>query len=177
MNRESYMVGFSKVASVTGYSIPQLLQISRNMQKQAKVGSLAKLLTRMSPKVDPNKLNWFTRLFTTTKNKLHKVRTHVPSGPGAEGARAYSSGETYNEGLSDLMTSETRLSPLKILAGLTGLGAGGATVASMLPEKKKSLIDRWNELDPVLRKKILIGLGATGGALALYGIGSAMNSK
>lgn len=201
MNKaKPYIAEFCKTAGYYGYSATELIKLVDTMQKKAGYGSLARVIAKMSPKVDPKKLNWFTKLFTTSHKALAKSNpvpksfrlNTIKSGP--ESAAALGTTVGYGSVLPPVLRNVTKVSPLKVLAGLAAAGAGtrmaissgkggskplnaNATKDGKSPNNS-SLVDYVKNLDPELKKKILIGLGA--GAAGAAGIGilsSVLGSK
>ena len=197
-NQEAYVLGFAKTAEAYGVDPVELYKFSEAkkaaghyvMLKQAgKFGPLARLVTKLSPKVDPKKLNWFTRLFTNSHTALAKSNP-VPKGRRVrlnwdpESASSSFSRLGFDKNLPPVLRDVTRISPLKILAGGSAAGGGVAITANALRNKKDnsvdnnpvddstkdSLVDVIKNMDPTLKKKILIGLGVGATGLASIGL-------
>lgn len=191
---EQYANGFSKTARALGYDPDTLLNLAHEgstprMQKSAGYGRLARLITKLSPKIkDPSKLNWFTKLFTNTRHSI--VKSNPVTNDMLDSIRAAREGRAilnsaeggvrqnlpaYSSNLNPTLRSVTRLSPLKVLLGA---GAGGGAVAAATggnKEKEESLIDTIRNMDPALKKKLAIALGV--GAAGLTGLGVYTASK
>ena len=162
-----YEIGLMNKCAEYGVDGSQVLD---SLRKSAGLVSTGKrIAVKLHPKVNPDKLNWFTRLFTTTKTVPTTIRqsgsvTEALKNMG-EGGLPYGVGGGLDSSLFSTkakgMRSVTRLSPEKILAalGITG-GAGAMAGGSSAPAPsfggKKALI------------AALLGLGAAGaGAAAL----------
>lgn len=155
----------------------------RRLQKKAGYGALARIITRLSPKVKtPGKLNPL-RLVTTTTQKSLKA-TNAPTGAAGAGGSAY--GGAYQGGAGGIRSygdlrqlanrTTTRLSPGKILAAL-GVGGGGAAAAKGLAQNQAAQpaqvqkSDLWTR---VLANPKLVAALAGAGLLAAGGIGGYM---
>lgn len=191
-----YVNGFCKVAAMHGVDATELARYAFRMHKSAAAGdifrklisvtgnsrlgtgdslkrlaNIRKLRALLSPKVDPEKLNWFTRLFTKSRNAT-AIFKHNPI---TRDPRPINAGEIYNGGPGHFMppplgeenplTREiTRVSPGRVLAALA---VPGAAAAGGLGSLKK-------DSDAELKKKIIAGLVATGalgaGAAGIYAL-------
>lgn len=197
IQHKAYAQGFSKAAESYGidpeklYGLSGFLKVAEQLQMQkraGKFGPAARLLAKLSPKVNPDKLNWFTRLFTNSHTALAKsnpirkgFNLHLNWGPESAGSLFSSIG--FGADLPPVLRNVTRLSPLKILAGATAAGGGTAVAANALKkekgtsiknldtEKNTSVVDAIKNMSPELKKKLLIGLGI--GTTGLVGAGIA----
>lgn len=201
-NQEAYAVGFSKIAEAHGVDPVELYDFSRvlasvkqaSINKQARFGTMARIIAKLSPKVDPSKLNWFTRLFTdshTAIAKSNKVKYLPPRHGFGYGTASSEVAKDFTTGkLPDVTRTVTRISPLKILAGATAAGGIGGLAKSRFDKEnnsggmagavdgvtdaKNSIVSLVKNLSPEQKRNLAIALGIGTAGLAGLGIAGAL---
>lgn len=164
-----YEQGFMNKCAEYGVNGQILL---KELRKSASlVSPIKRLAVKLHPKVDPGKLNWFTRPFTTTKRVPYKVIGSTTVNELAGEGLPYGAGGVADDILSSArgIRETTRLSPEKILAALGLTGAAGIGAYKGLSGGS----DAPASIDKGLLMKLLAGTAAVGagGAIASKAIG------
>ena len=168
-----YEKGF--IEKCAEYGVDGAAVLSHMQKRAGLVGAGTRLAVKLHPKVNPDKLNWFTKLFTNTKKIPTTIRSSAPvtealanMGSGGGGfSAAMQAADTSSKGMREV----TRLSPGKILAalGLTGgAGALGGAAAGSKGAAPSAAAAQGNS-KAILAALLGVGAAGAGTAAAMSG--------